>query len=121
MRKKFDEFFQSEHRAWVKILGGAVIVPLLVVPMGLRNRGSSDLQLSSSGIVGFALGASLFGAVITALFCLKDYVERRQNAGLSVPRALHVAFGMGMWSVVLWSPLIGGAIVTTLILVMDFF
>lgn len=85
----FNEIFQSDRSIWIKILGGAVATPIILVVLMLRakRRGGgagAAIDLSSPTMIGALAASMVFGGILATLLTAKDVVQRRLANGQPV-------------------------------------
>lgn len=117
----FNDLFSGGASVWLKILGGAVITPIIFVSQLIAALDKSGSELSENPTfiaVVFAVFASV-GAVLGGLLSLKDVVQTRLAHGKPVSFALKLLFGFGLKSLLyVWFPLV---IVVTLVVTILWF
>lgn len=97
----------ATNAIWLKMLGGAVATPILIVLVALRaSRRGQAMDLTSPIMVMALIGAIPAGAVIGALFTVKEVVEQRLQTGAPVALPFVLLFGKGFVSALLWVPLV---------------
>ena len=110
----FNDLFSGGASVWLKIVGGAIATPVIVVVFALRSsRGGGRVLPNDPVLIAISLAAcAVIGAVLGALLSLKDVVQTRLADGKPVSFALKLLFGFGLWSLLfVWFPV---AIVVTL-------
>ena len=116
MRGKFDKLFQSDQSAWLKIAGGAILGPLFVIPMILRGEQRGEMEpYAYSDLFWIGVGASLFGALLGAILCMKDRVTKQLQKGTPVAWPLRIMFGGGIGFLLFWSIILSVVIITGLV------
>lgn len=115
MGSTFQDLFAGGGSVWLKILGGAVCVPLVVFGALRRGNRRGGVGLPEDPtMLALILGlAAAVGAVLGALLSLKDVVQARLADNQPVAFPFRLMFGMGIRSLlVVWVPV---AIVLTII------
>lgn len=106
----FNDIFQSDRSIWIKILGGAVATPIILVVLMLRakRRGGgagANIDLTSPTMLGVLAGSVVLGGALGALLTAKDVVQRRLANSQPVAFPWRLLFGMRMVSVgCVWIP-----------------
>lgn len=101
----WDDFFANHQSAIIKIGSCAIATPVILIGILRRmaRRGGDVPSIDLWMVVLFAIGGTLLGAALA----LKDVVDQRITNKRPIPKILKLAFGMGIWSLLLiWSPLI---------------
>ncbi len=91
----------------MKIIGGAIATPIIVVVLVLRGATRSQVPLPDDPvIIVLALAVcTVIGAGLGGLLAMKDFVEARKSAGRPVWFPLRLLFGFGIWSLLfVWFP-----------------
>lgn len=104
-----DDIFRSDRSIWLKMLGGAIVGPVLVVwtLAKQRRRGGPAIDFTSPANIGFLIGGVVMGAVAGVLLSAKDVVQRRLADGQPVAFPWVLLFGKGMVSLgCVWFPLV---------------
>lgn len=114
-----DDMVAEGQSLWLKMAGGAIVTPFIVVAALMKaDRKNSELDVSALPLIAIGGGAVIAGALVGALLAAKDVVASRRAAGQPVPLPLKLLLGYGIWSALLWVPLVVIAtfIVTILVL-----
>jgi hypothetical protein len=109
-RDAMQELFSGGKPVWIKILGAALIAPVVTLLAVLRVGRKTDTSLIWRDPLNFVLilgGMSILGAVAAACLILKDIVHRRISSGIPVGIVLKLIFGFGIYSFVfIWIPVL---------------
>jgi hypothetical protein len=107
-RDSFIEYLISnESSILLKIVGGAIGVPLLGYSASRKGELRDQLPTDPSSMVALALVTAAVGAVMGGFLGVKDWVQMRKAKKLPVPLIVNICFGFGIWSLLfVWVPLI---------------
>jgi len=88
---------------WLKTVGAAIATPVVVATVALRGSrgGGVTLPKDPSVIAAILCGCAVVGAFLGGLLSLKDVVQSRLEDGKPVAIPLKLAFGFGIWSLLL--------------------
>lgn len=121
----FNDLFQSDRSIWIKVLGGAVATPIILVVLMLRakRRGGgagANIDLTSPTMLGVLMGSVVLGGALGALLTAKDVVQRRLVNSQPVAFPWRLLFGMRMVSVgCVWIPVAIVVIITSAIVALN--
>jgi hypothetical protein len=116
----FEELFASGAPFWLKMIGGAIVTPLIACGTAwkMKERGEVKLPTDPLMLVAIVGAISAVGALLGGFLSIKDVVEARMDVGRPVAFPLKLLFGYGTASLLfVWFP---GIIVLTFIVTMVF-
>ncbi len=115
MKSSFNDLFSGGTSVWLKIIGAALVVPVVVFGAArkMARRGKEPFPDQQTAIVVLA-GSAIAGAFLGAALCVKDVVKNRIEAGQPVNWFLKLFFARGIISVFAWTPLFIVALVVVL-------
>ena len=101
-----NDLFTGGASVWIKIIGAAVVTPVIVFASNRRGRNGGVNFLSDfpTAIAVFG-GAAIVGAFLGAALSMRDVVDRRLADGKPVGSVLRLFFGRGITTVLVWIPL----------------
>ncbi len=101
--RTLDDLFQSDKSVGLKMLGGAIATPFIVLAMLLSNRGNNRPELPPVWFLGMvAVGSVIAGAFLGLALSLKDSVEQKMASGQPVHWLLRNLFGRRGVSIAIW-------------------
>ena len=112
----FHNLFSGGASVWLKILGGAIVMPVVALKSMVRGNHQGAMELSVDPIViTIIFGACvILGGFLGAALSLKDIVQDRLDTDKPVSFPMKLLFEFGLWSLLLvWFP---GVFVITLLM-----
>jgi len=115
MKSSLNELFSGGASVWVKIVGAAIAVPVVVLVASRRMaRQGNDLFADGPTAVGVLAGCAVVGAFLGAALSMKDVVAKRIEEGKPVNWFLRLFFARGILTVFAWIPFFIVAMVVVL-------
>ena len=115
----FGDFFAGVKPVWIKIIVGAIAMPIvLIFRVVSTDRASASRFLSGpAATAGLLATGALVGAVLGGSLAMKEIINARLAAGRSVSWPFRLAFCCGNVSLLLvWGPIGIGMLIVVSIL-----